>query len=166
MGLPQGFAQSPDFDPKNRVPPLFSSFGVTPHPTHFCFFCHRDTKFRKKCQKKWKKRDFSKNAKNAQKRGAVHFRFFAKKRVFLLQIAPLAAYKVKKMKVPKTLFYMCRNEGVGGEQSGDFFFGSKIQEVLLCAHPPGPILGVDIEAGGGGEIEKSCTWHAVRTGTR
>jgi hypothetical protein len=157
VGLPQGFAQSPDFDPKNRVPPLFSSFGVTPHPTHFCFFCHRDTFFCKKSQKNTKKRDFSKNAKNAQKRGAVHFRFFAKKRVFLLQIAPLAAYKVKKMKVPKTLFYMCRNEGVGGEQSGDFFFGSKIQEVLLCAHPPGPILGVDIEAGGGGEIEKSCT---------
>ena len=78
----------------------------------------------------------------------VQSRFGPKKRQKTRLIAPLAKRKVKNDRVPRPFFSLARNGGVGGEQSGDFFFGSKMADFCVFGGDPPPILGVDIIPGG------------------
>ena len=95
-----------------------------------------------------KKHVFSGPQKNTFFRKNHKSRFGPKKRQKIVLIAPLAKSRVHKSRVPRRVFLLRRNGGVGGEQSGDFFFGSNLPKFCDFRTTPPPILGVDIDPGG------------------
>lgn len=81
--------------------------------------------------------------------------FGSKKRQKNALIAPLAKRWLKKGRVPRALFLLRRNGGVGGEQSGDEKSGLNLRKNRVFLDTPPPILGVDIDPGGGGRPGKT-----------
>ena len=116
----------------------------------------------KKSEKKWKKRDFPKTRKTAKFAKSGTNGFGPKKRQKTLLIAPLANVEVQKPIVPRALFCIRRNGGVGGEQSGDFFFGLFLAKKRHFSDTPPPILGVDIDPGGVFDTRKSGKYFGRR----
>ena len=66
-----------------------------------------------------KKHDFGKVQKNTKITKSGTRLFLSKKRQKIVLIAPLAKRCAKKGRVPRALFLLRQNGGVGGEQSGD-----------------------------------------------